>query len=152
VDSPERGKSRRWLGIAAIVFAVAGSVYLWTINLAIVRDADLRRIDDLQLELMATREALGRVQGDFGFLSGASLSHLKSNDRLGLAKKASGVVLHRGSKLFVTARPLRALSYAANTRRSVLRLSSPSVSPPPVPRRPASRSAQQGTMLACATS
>jgi hypothetical protein len=90
------------------VFAGIGAVYLWTINLAIVRDADLRRIDELQIELMATREALGQAEGDYGFLNGAILSPLKGSDKAGPSKRASGVVLHRGPKLFVIARALPA--------------------------------------------
>ena len=105
MDAPERGKSGRWFGIAAILLAAAGAVYLWTINLAIVRDADLRRIDELQIEVMATREALGQAEGDYGFLNGATLSALRGSDK---SKRAAGVVLHNGSKIFVTARPLPA--------------------------------------------
>jgi len=99
----ERG---RWLTAGAIVLAAGGAIYLWVINLAILRDADHRKIEELQLEVMATRDALGQSSGDAGFLSGAEMSPLKANDRVAAAKKAVGVVLHRGVTLFVAARHL----------------------------------------------
>jgi hypothetical protein len=100
------GKPNRILTVVAIVLAAGGAVYLWTINLAILRDRDQNRIDELQLELMAARDVARRSGGDFAFLDGASLASLRSNDRLPAAKKSAGVVLHRGSTLFVTARHL----------------------------------------------
>src|SRR5688572_16838800 len=102
------GKPNRILTVVAIVLAGAGAVYLWMINLAILRDRDQDRIDELQLELLATRDALRQSQGDFAFLNGASFSPLKPNDRLPAAKKAEGGVLYRGSTVFVTARHLPA--------------------------------------------
>ncbi|HZN61625.1 MAG TPA: anti-sigma factor [Planctomycetota bacterium] len=102
------GKPNRILTVVAIALAGGGAVYLWAINLAIARDGDRRRIDELHAELMATRDTLRQAEGDFAFLGGASVSLLKSNDRLPAAKGAGGVVLHRGSSLFVAARHLPA--------------------------------------------
>ena len=102
------GKPNRILTLLAVVLAGGGAVYLWIINLAILRDRDVNRIDELQLELLATRDALRQSEGDFAFLDGAGLSPLKSNDRLPSARKSAGVVLHRGSTLFLAARHLPA--------------------------------------------
>lgn len=100
------GKPNRILTVGAIVLAGAGAVYLWTINLAIVREGDKRRIDELHAELMATRDTLRMAEEDFAFLNGAAVSVMKSNDRLPAAKGSAGVVLHRGTTLFVAARNL----------------------------------------------
>jgi hypothetical protein len=100
------GKPNRLLTIGAVALAAALAIYLWVINLAILRDADRRRLDELQMELMATRDALRQSEGDMGFLAGASVSLLKANDRVAAAKRAGGAVLHRGSSLFVAARHL----------------------------------------------
>jgi hypothetical protein len=81
-------------------------VYRGRSHLAIVRDGDRRRIDELQSELMATRDTLRMAEEDFAFLNGAAVSVLKSNDRLPAAKGAGGIVLHRGTTLFVAARNL----------------------------------------------
>src|SRR5688572_29044269 len=109
----ERG---RWLTLGAIVLAAGGAIYLWVINLAILRDADRRQIEELQLELMTARDALRQSTGDTGFLAGASFTPLKANDRVAAARRASGAVLHRGSMLFLAARHLpplpKAKSYA----------------------------------------
>jgi len=102
-------KPNRFLVIGAIVLASGGAAYLWVINLAMLREADRRRIDELQLELMATREALNQSAGDYAFLSGATFALLKPNDRVAGAKRAVGVVLHRGPALFLAALHLPAL-------------------------------------------
>lgn len=116
MDAPPPAKPNRLLVIGAIVLAAGGAAYLWVINLAIARDADHRRIEELQLELVATRDALNQSAGDFGFLSGASFALLKPNDRAAGAKRAVGVVLHRGSSLFLAAinlpAPPKGKSYA----------------------------------------
>lgn len=100
------GKPNRILTVVAIVLATGGAIYLWVVNLAILRDADRRQIEELQLEVMATRDAFRQSSGDAGFLSGAEMSPLKANDRVAAAKRAAGVVLHRGGTLFVAARQL----------------------------------------------
>src|SRR5687767_5255658 len=94
----------RWFMFGAVALAAGLAIYLWVINLAILRDADRARIDELQMELMATRDALRQSGGDAGFLAGASIFPLKANDRV--ARKAGGAVLHRGSSLFIAARHL----------------------------------------------
>lgn len=101
-------KPNRLLVITAIVLAGGGAIYLWIINLAIVRDADKSRIHELQMELLATREGLRQSEGDYAFMSGASFFILKPNDRVAAAKRTAGVVLHRGPSLFVMARHLPA--------------------------------------------
>lgn len=100
------GKPNRILTVVAIVLAGALAVYLWVINLAILRNADRRQIEELQMEVMATRDAFRQSSGDAAFLSGAQVSPLKANDRVAAAKRAVGVVLHRGVTLFVAARHL----------------------------------------------
>lgn len=100
------GKPNRLLTYGVIALAACGAIYLWVINIAILRDGDKRQIEELQLELMATRDALSQASGDNAFLSGASVAVLKSNDRVAAAKRAGGVVLHRGTSLFVAARHL----------------------------------------------
>ena len=103
-DGPS--KRKRILKIAAVVLAAGGAIYLWVINFAILRDADRRQIQELQIELMATRDAFRQSSGDAAFLSDAELSPLKANDRVAAAKQAAGAVLHRGVTLFVAARQL----------------------------------------------
>ena len=100
------GKPNRILTVVAIALAAGGAIYLWVINLAILRNADRRQIEELQLEVMATRDAFRQSSGDAGFLNGAEVSPLKANDRVATAKKAVGVVLHRGVTLYVAARHL----------------------------------------------
>lgn len=108
MDEPLPAKPNRLPVIAAIVLAAGGAAYLWVINIAILRDADRRKIDELQIELMTTRDALHQTEGDFAFLSGATVALLKPNDRVAAAKRADGVVLHRGRVLFLAARRLPA--------------------------------------------
>src|SRR5262245_9795531 len=55
---------------------------------------------------MTTRDALNQASGDYAFLGGAAVALLKANDRVAAAKRAGGVVLHRGASLFVAARHL----------------------------------------------
>lgn len=97
------GKPNRALTFVAIGLAGGGAVYLWMINLAILRDRDQDRIDELQLELLATRDALRQSEGDFAFLDGATLFPMKP-----AAKRVAGIVLCRGSTIFVTASHLPA--------------------------------------------
>ena len=101
-------KPNRLLAIGGVVLASCGAIYLWVINVAMLRDGDRRKIDELQIELMATRDALNQSARDHDFLSGATIALLKPNDRLPAAKRAGGVVLHRGSTLFLAARNLPA--------------------------------------------
>jgi hypothetical protein len=108
MDAPLPARPNRRPVIAAIILAAGGAAYLWVINIAILRDADRRRIEELQIELMATRDALHQTEGDFAFLGGATVALLKPNDRVAAAKRAGGVVLHRGPTLFVAARNLPA--------------------------------------------
>ena len=101
-------KPNRFHVILAIVLAAGGAIYLWVINIAILRDGDRRKIDELQKELLATREALHQAAGDYAFLGDATLVPMKANDRVAAANKAVGIVLHRGATLFVAARNLPA--------------------------------------------
>ncbi len=116
MDAPPPAKPNRLLVIGAIVLAAGGAAYLWVINLAMARDADERRIEELQLELAATRDALNQSAGDYAFLGRATFALLKPNDRVAPAKRAVGVVLHRGSSLFFAAlnlpAPPKGKSYA----------------------------------------
>jgi len=108
MDAPPPAKPSRLLVIAAIVLAAGGAAYLWMINIAILRDSDRRKIEELQMELMLTRDSLRQTEGDFAFLDGASVALLKSNDKVAAAKRADGIVLHRGQTLFLAARRLPA--------------------------------------------
>jgi len=100
------GKPNRLLTYGVIALAACGAIYLWIINIAILRDGDKRRIEELQLELMAARDAFNQASGDNAFLSGAAIALLKPNDKVAAAKRAGGVVMHRGASLFVAARQL----------------------------------------------
>jgi hypothetical protein len=100
------GGAARWLKVGAVVLAGGGAVYLWAINLAILRERDTDRIDELQLELMSTRDALRQAGGDAAFLNDALFVPMKANDRVAEARRSAGSVLLRGLSLYVAARRL----------------------------------------------
>ena len=100
------GGAARWLKVGAVVLAGGGAIYLWIINLAILRERDTNRLDELQLELMTTRDALRQAGGDAAFLNDAIFVPMKANDRVADARRSAGSVLIRGLSLYVAARRL----------------------------------------------